>query len=231
MDEQKKMIEAALFIAAKPVSLAEIYRVVKIPKPKIKKIIDSMTEYYERHSFHIVESDGLYEIRIKPEFENRVGHLAPHQDFSKAILQTLSVITYKNPVKQSNVIDIRGNRAYDHLNELEGKGFIRREPYGHTNLIHITRKFLDYFGLKDESELKTYFSSTNIDKVLTEVDVEENKEKERKRAKVDRDAPPIDARDIAISPDGELPEKLQELLEKKKENLLKKRKPQDSQDR
>ncbi|MEA3229802.1 MAG: SMC-Scp complex subunit ScpB [archaeon] len=217
MDDEKKVIEAALFMAAKPIALAELYQVVKIPKPRIRKIIEDMKKYYENHSLHIVESEGMYEMRVRSGYEKYVEHLAPHQDFSKAILQTLSLITYKNPVKQSDIIKVRGNRAYDHLKELEAKRFIRREASGHTNLVYITRKFLDYFGLENAEELKKYFGATPIDKVLRDVEIK------KEVVAVEKEKIAIDSRDIAISANG-LPPKLQEIVEKKKEDILNKRK-------
>lgn len=219
MDDKKRLIEAALFVAAKPLSLADLYQVLKIPKSRIKKIIDEMKGHYGEHGVRIVEAGGLYEMKINSSFEEHVSHLAPHKDFPKAVLQTLSLIAYKNPVKQSNIVSVRGNRAYDHLKELEAKGFIRREESGHTNIVHITRKFLDYFGIENAEELKEYFSSTPIDMILKDVEV-----KEKKVVKEEAGEIAIDSRDLSFSDDGELPEKMRAIVDKKKEDILKRRK-------
>ncbi|MEA2004043.1 MAG: SMC-Scp complex subunit ScpB [archaeon] len=219
MDDKKRLIEAALFVSAKPLSLADLYQVLKIPKSRIKKIIDEMKGHYDGHGVRIVEADGLYEMKIDQGFEGHVSHLAPHKDFPKAVLQTLSLIAYKNPVKQSNIVEVRGNRAYDHLRELEAKSFIRREESGHTNIVHITRKFLDYFGLENADELREYFSSTPIDMVLKDVEI-----KKKKMKPVKEDVVAIDSRDVSFSGDGGLPEKMRAVVEKKKEDILKRRK-------
>ncbi len=219
MDDKKRLIEAALFVAAKPLSLADLYQVLKIPKSRIKKIIDEMKGHYGEHGVRIVEAGGLYEMKIDSSFEEHVSHLAPHKDFPKAVLQTLSLIAYKNPVKQSNIVSVRGNRAYDHLKELEAKRFIRREVSGHTNIVHITRKFLDYFGIENAEELKEYFSSTPIDMILKDVEV-----KGKKVVKKEEEEVAIDSRDLSFSDDGELPEKMRAIVEKKKEDILKRRK-------
>ncbi|NOQ37286.1 SMC-Scp complex subunit ScpB [archaeon] len=224
MNVKKRLIEAALFVAAKPLSLADLYQVLKIPKSRIKKIIDEMKGHYGEHGVRIVEAGGLYEMKINSSFEEHVSHLAPHKDFPKAVLQTLSLIAYKNPVKQSNIVSVRGNRAYDHLKELEAKGFIRREESGHTNIVHITRKFLDYFGIESAEELKEYFSSTPIDMILKDVEV-----KEKKVVKEEAEVA-IDSRDVSFSDDGELPEKMRAIVEKKKEEILKRRKKKPVED-
>ncbi len=163
MKDKKKLIEAALFVAARPMTLAELYHVVGIPKPRIKKLLKEMEKEYDKHSLSVRERDNYYELHIKEEYKNHVEHLAPEKDFSKATLQTLSLISYHNPAKQSFVVETRGNRAYDHIKELSSRGFIRLEPEGHTNRIHITKKFLDYFDLTSPKELKEYFSERGIE--------------------------------------------------------------------
>lgn len=183
MRDKKKIIEAALFIAARPMTLAELYHIVGIPKPQISKLIKEMEKEYDNHGLSVRERDGFFELHIKDELRSHVEHLAPEKDFSKATLQTLSLIAYHNPVKQSFVIETRGNRAYDHIKELAGRGFIRLEPEGHTNRINITKKFLDYFGLTNPSQLKEYFSDRGIeppDEESFEQNVKKAEEKEEK---------------------------------------------------
>ena len=161
MQNVKNLIEAALFIAARPMTLEELQKVKglsELPAEEIISIIKSMESDYDHHGVRVVEEEGHYELRIKDEFTKHVEHLAPNRDFSRAILQTLSLIAYKSPVKQSEIIETRGNRAYDHIKELLERGFIRSEPAGHTNTLSITQRFLDYFNLKNTEEVKTYFA-------------------------------------------------------------------------
>ncbi|MEA3343973.1 MAG: SMC-Scp complex subunit ScpB [archaeon] len=181
MRDKKKLIEAALFIAARPMTLAELYHVVSVPKPQIKKLLKEMEKEYENHSLCVRERDGYFELHIKDEYKTHVEHLAPEKDFSKATLQTLSLIAYHNPTRQSFVIETRGNRAYDHIKELASRGFIRLEPEGHTNRIHVTKKFLDYFNLTSQKELKEYFSQRGIEPP-DEEEYERNASKKEDRA-------------------------------------------------
>ncbi len=161
-DEKRKIIEAALFIAARPMSLAELYNIVNIPKPDIKKILELMKPHYDDHGVRLIERDEHYELQIKDAYVKHVEHLAPGRDFSRATMQTLSLIAFRSPVKQSEIVEIRGNRAYDHVKELLSKGLIRSEPEGHTNLLHITKKFLEYFNISSQEELKTYFAREGL---------------------------------------------------------------------
>lgn len=172
--DKKNIVEAALFVSSKPLSVDEISDIVHIPRAEVEKVIGSMKEDYDDHGImvHMNEIKGTYELRVKKEYMEHVSRLAPHQDFNRGVLQTLSVIAYKNPVKQSRVITIRGNRAYDHLSELEEKGFVSRQSKGHSKVISITRKFLDYFGLDNPEELRLYFQKMPaIEKFLDQDDM------------------------------------------------------------
>jgi len=161
--DNKHLIEAALFMAAKPLSLEELQNIVKLSPEEVQKLLDDMKGHYDAHGLRVVEheTDGkkFYELHVKEELTQKVGHLAPAKDFSRGTLQTLSLIAYKAPIKQSELIKIRGNRGYEHVAELEERGFIRREPKGHTKVIHITRKFLEYFGLSNLKDLQDRFES------------------------------------------------------------------------
>ncbi len=189
MKDIKNILEAALFVAAKPLSLAELYAIVKpiksMPKKKILEILKDMENHYDEHGIKVVErKEGIFELKVKDEFLKHVEHLSPERDLTRAVMQTLSLVAFKNPIKQSEVIQLRGNRAYDHIKELSGKGFIRTEPSGHTNMVSITRKFLDYFGLTSQSQVKQYFSDRGVTEESfkdEEAETEEPKENKKER--------------------------------------------------
>ena len=160
---QKQVIEAALFIAAKPLTIAELVAITQLQGQEIESALKLMEEHFDDHGIKVQKNeDSTYELKIKNEFLQKVKHLSPHSDFSKAELQTLSLIAYDNPIKNSDVIHIRGNRGYDHVAILMQRGFIRKEPFGHTSLLHLTQKFLDYFGLKTTAEGKKYFADQGV---------------------------------------------------------------------
>ena len=143
--DHKQLIEAALFISPNALNMEELQKVTGLPSEQISKTLEEMETHFDDHGIKVQKNDdSTYELRIKSEFLKNVKHLAPHADFSRAEIQTLSLIAYDNPIKQSDVIDIRGNRGYDHISTLVKKGFIRKEPFGHTSLLHITQKFLHY---------------------------------------------------------------------------------------
>ncbi len=195
MKDIKNILEAALFVAAKPLSLAELYAIVKpiksMPKKKILDILKDMENHYDEHGIKVVErKEGIFELKVKDEFLKHVEHLSPERDLTRAVMQTLSLVAFKNPIKQSEVIQLRGNRAYDHIKELSGKGFIRTEPSGHTNMVSITRKFLDYFGLTSQSQVKQYFMDKGVtEESFKDEDAETEEPKERVVAEEELETP------------------------------------------
>ncbi len=163
MEHLERKIEAALFAAGKPLGLAQVANAIGKNSKETKAALNSLAGHYDHHGIEIVSENDLYELRIRDEHMDDVKHLAPSQDFSRGTLQTLSVIAYKNPMKQSEIVKMRGNKAYEHLKDLEKRGFVIREPHGHTNMIKITTKFMEYFGLETPEELKMYFESAGFD--------------------------------------------------------------------
>ena len=74
-------------------------------------------------------------------------------EFNKTEQETLAVIAYKQPVKQSIIIKIRGNKAYEHIKKFIENGLVIGKKMGHTKELKLSNDFFEYFHLKDK-ELK-----------------------------------------------------------------------------
>ena len=91
---------------------------------------------------------------VKREFANITTKLATgNSDFSRSELETLGIIAYKQPIKQSVVIKIRSNKAYDHIKKFTDLGLIKKKKIGHTNELSLADEFFDYFNLQ-ENQIK-----------------------------------------------------------------------------
>ena len=152
----KAIIEAALFLSSEPVHRSELQDLTGLPEEQLDEILEDMRRDLSApdRGLKLSENNGEYCFRIKREILDRVKYLAPHQDMSKGILRTLSVIAYNSPVLQKEVVDIRGNGAYDHIDQLIERNFIKSEKEGRTKLLSVTQYFLDYFELDDLEELR-----------------------------------------------------------------------------
>lgn len=211
MQHLKNLVEAALFIAAKPLTLEELKKVKGldvVPNEELLGVLKSMEVDYDSHGIKVSEDTGRFELRIKDEFIKHVEHLAPNRDFSRATLQTLSLIAYKSPVKQSEIIDIRGNRAYDHIKDLLEKSFIKSEAHGHTNILSITQKFLDYFNLKNHEEVKSYFA-----KKIEKDDKKSAKKNEQNQPAEEKKDENTESQKTSEAPESEEPKKEEHMVE------------------
>ncbi|MBS3736301.1 MAG: SMC-Scp complex subunit ScpB [Candidatus Bipolaricaulota bacterium] len=152
----KSIIEAALFLASEPVHKSELLDLTGLGEEKLDEELDDIRRdlSHPDRGLRLSENNDKYCFRIKRELLDMVKYLAPHQDMSRGVLRTLSVIAYNSPVLQKEVVDIRGNGAYDHIDQLIERNFIKSEKEGRTKLLSVTQYFLDYFELNDLDELR-----------------------------------------------------------------------------
>jgi segregation and condensation protein B len=160
MVDLKKEVEAILFSAGRAVTLKELQSLLHLNDPGlIKETIRELKDDYESKDSPLMilaEEEG-WKLTVKEKFLQIVQKINPHTELSKTILETLSVIAWKQPVLQSEVIKIRTNKAYDHIAELHRLGFVSKERQGRSFLLKITPKFLDYFDLPDDKAIKEVF--------------------------------------------------------------------------
>ncbi len=176
-DELESIVLAALFTSQDPLNINEIYRVVndgyilkkgmkKISRKGVESLLNRINEKLSAYGLPwIIEKkpNGSYDLIVKDEIFTYVEKLAPVRDFSRATLQTLALIAYRSPIEQKEVVRIRGQRAYEQIKELLERGFITSERHKHTNILRVSKKFLNYFGLKREDELKEFFGKHYIE--------------------------------------------------------------------
>lgn len=165
MQEDKNKVEAILFTTGKFMSLQEIADFCSISSVDIvKNLIEDLRKEYDSRdcSLTIFEENGKYKLSIKKEYNYLTTKLLDVTEMDKPVQETLAVIAYKQPAIQAEVIKIRGNKAYDHIDALKELGFVTSDKYGRTRLLKLTQKFFDYFDLV-EDKLKEKFS--NLEKL------------------------------------------------------------------
>ena len=144
----RETIEAALFAAGSALDIATLSKLVGKPKKQVTSTLEKLLSEYEgrESGIEILDLGGRYVMQVKPEYAELVRPLAP-KELSAPMLRTLSMIAYHQPLVQSELIDMRGNSAYDHIRELKERGLVEATPHGRTKLLHTTPLFADYFGL------------------------------------------------------------------------------------
>jgi len=155
--EDRALIEAALFLSPQPLSrrgLAKILGGVRLEY--VDRLLAELTREYagETHGLELHTEEGRAGFRVKKAFIDRVSHLAPQQDIPRPVLRSLAVIAYNHPMTQADLIKVRGNKAYGHVQELLDRNLIRAEESGRTLLLHVTKEFLRHFGLSTVEEFR-----------------------------------------------------------------------------
>ena len=143
-----KKVEAALFIAGKFLSLKELVSLTDINPILLRRLLDNLSDKYKDSGIEIVRRDDMWKMDVAREYVDMVNRLATgSSEFSEAEQETLAIIAYKQPIKQSVVVKIRGNKAYDHVKNFVAVGLINKKKVGHTAELTLTDEFHDYFAL------------------------------------------------------------------------------------
>ncbi len=154
-NELKKHIEALLFSAVKGIKLEEIAKLCNTRDlEKIRDLIEDLKkEYDEKDSSLMIVSDStnsLWKFAVREKHLKVVRKAITKTELTKTLMETLAVIAHKAPVKQSDVIRIRTNKAYDQIRDLTDKGYITSEKFGKTKLLKLSTKFYEYFDATPE---------------------------------------------------------------------------------
>ena len=115
-----------------------------------------VTDKMADEAIEILNKNDLWKMDIKQEYFDMINRIATGSaEFTKAEQETLAIIAYKQPVKQSVIIKIRGNKAYDHVKHFIEIGLVKGKRLGHTKELTLSEEFYDYFHLekkKDQEE-------------------------------------------------------------------------------
>lgn len=161
--DKKGIVEALLFASDGPLTLERIREVVgTISKEEIRQHVEALREEYAttKRAFDIFEIEGGYQALSRPEFASWVERLFVEKrkaKLSRASLETLSIIAYKQPIVKSEIEMIRGVSADGVIRTLMERNLItitgRAEGVGRPLLYGTTRDFLNYFGLNELTDL------------------------------------------------------------------------------
>ena len=149
-------IEAILYLKGHPLSMEELADCAQCDRPSAEEaLIELMADYAHRESaLEVLETPQGYSLQLRPAFENLLHNLVP-AELSKGTLRTLAAIALKNPLLQTELIELRGSGAYGQVQELVQLGFIRkrRQSDGRSYWLELTNKFHQYFEIDHLSQV------------------------------------------------------------------------------
>ena len=156
--ENMKKIEAALFLSARFLNLQELVMLTDINPLMLKELIEKLNQKYNRDdsAIEIVSKENMWKMDVRQEYVSMVNKLATGStEFTKAEQETLAVIAYKQPVKQSVIIKIRGNKAYEHVRKFVDLGLVNSKRSGRTRELNLSEEFYNYFNLSKKEKTKS----------------------------------------------------------------------------
>ena len=153
--ENEEKVEAALFIAGRFLNLQELIMLTDVNPIMLKEVLTKLERKYAKEAIVLVNRNNSWKMDVAEKYTYMVNKLATgNTEFTKAEQETLAVIAYKQPIKQSVVIKIRGNKAYDHIAKFIELGLLQSKKAGHTNDLMLTEEFYEYFNVQKRNILK-----------------------------------------------------------------------------
>ncbi len=138
-------------------------QITQLPKTRVLELVHELSqEYKARHSSIIIlpEAD-MYKMSVAERYLSVAHHVNPHTELGRQVLETLAYVAWKQPVLQSEVIQMRTTAAYEHIAELVDKGFVTRDTQGRSFLFKLTPKFYEYFDLPNQAQVREVFKEVS----------------------------------------------------------------------
>lgn len=150
--EARRVIESILFVSGKFLDMKALIALSDMNPIIIRELLDELKKSYEEKesAIRIIEKNGMWKMDVKPEFSHLTTRLAGgNSEFTKAEQETLAIIAFKQPIKQSVIVKIRGNKAYDHIKKFSELDLVNKKKQGHTHELALSDEFYDYFGVSE----------------------------------------------------------------------------------
>jgi len=189
-EQLKNIIEAAFMVSEKPVSMSQLLALFeketdRPEKADVNTAIEQIMQDYEGRGIELKKVSSGYRVQVNGDYADWINHLFDDRPprYSRASLETLAIIAYRQPVTRAEIEEIRGVSVSSNIiRTLQERSWIRvvgqRDIPGKPELLATTKEFLDYFNLKKLSELPSLSEIKDFDQINP--DLFEELEKEAK---------------------------------------------------
>jgi len=171
-EDYKRVLETALLVAAEPLPLAELKKLFdqEFDDETWRTLLDDLRRDWAERGVELVQLASGWRFQTRPEYQSYLDRLKNDKPpkYSRAVMETLAIIAYRQPVTRGDIEDVRGVAVSPNiLKTLEGRGWIdavgHRDAPGRPALYATTRRFLDDLGLRSLTELPPL---TEIERVM-----------------------------------------------------------------
>lgn len=178
----KNVVEAVLLAAGKPLSVDQLVAVFgdgeKPERSEVREVITALQEEYAERCLEIVQVASGWRVQVRQEMEPWVSRLTEEKParYTRALLETLALVAYRQPITRGEIEDIRGvSVSTSIMKTLQEREWVRivghRDVPGHPAMYGTTRQFLDYFNLKGLDDLPTLMELRDIDSINAELEL------------------------------------------------------------
>jgi segregation and condensation protein B len=178
----KHLIEATLLAAGRPVSseqLLDLFDERERPtSEQLRAALDLLAVEYESRGIELIEVASGWRVQVRARCADVVSRLWQERPsrYSRALLETLALIAYRQPITRSEIEEIRGvSISSTIMRTLQERNWIRvvghREVPGHPELLGTTREFLDYFGLRSLDQLPTLAELRDVETIGVQLEL------------------------------------------------------------
>lgn len=163
--EFKQVLEAALLTAGQPLSLDELLRlfVGRLERATLRMLLDELKQEWADKTLDLVQVASGYRFQAKAQYSEFISRLSPERQprYSRAVMETLAIIAYRQPVTRGDIEQIRGVAVNPNvMRQLQEREWVdvvgQREVPGRPSLYATTKHFLDDFDLRSLAELPAF---------------------------------------------------------------------------
>jgi segregation and condensation protein B len=162
IDQYKRVLEVALLTSSQPLSLDLLQRLFEegMERSTLRMLLDELKLDWDQRTMELVQVASGYRFQARPEYSQFLARLSPERQlkYSRAVLETLAIIAYRQPVTRGDIEEIRGVAVSSNvMRQLQERDWVdvvgQREVPGRPSLYATTKHFLDDFNLRSLEEL------------------------------------------------------------------------------
>jgi segregation and condensation protein B len=192
--KEDRIIESVLFSAGKPLSVEEIQQATGLTPKHVLEAIEHLEQSYnvdrkQETSIEVVKAGSKFAMQVKKNYADQ-SIMVARPELTSDLLKTLALIAFHQPVKQSNLRHMIGERIYGDVDKLIGLHLVHTAPHGATEMLTTTRLFPEYFGIDSTKpeEIREFLAK----KVIGHVVKEKTSEAQEKDASQPADTPVVE---------------------------------------
>ena len=182
--KEDRLVECLLFSAGKPLSTEEIQETTGLSPKHVSEVIEHLMQSYNIDrkndtSLEIVKAGNKFIMQVKKTFTDQ-SMMVAKPEIKTDLLKTLALIAFHQPVKQSNLKHMIGERIYADVDQLVSMHLIHSNPHGATEMLTTTRLFPEYFGIDSTKpeEIREFLAKKVVGHVLKQKNVESSETEE-----------------------------------------------------